>query len=718
MEFRILGSLEVVDGGRPLLLRGRPRTLLAFFLLHPNEVVSSERLIDTLWGERPPETAQAALQVYVSKLRKALGAGRIETCSPGYRFRLEPRELDAARFEALAAEGRVSEALALWRGPALAEYRYEEWAQGETARLEELRLSALDERIEAELESGGNGHLVSELEVLVREEPLRERLRAQLMLALYRSGRQAEALALYQETRRLLVEELGIEPGDQLQALHRRILNQDRTLARVAPRDEPARQSAERAARFVVVLSCDLGPAGGSAGAVPREAIRAQVAEYRYLAESLAGQYGCLHREWAGEGHTFLFESADAAVQLGLKLIESWEVAAGELSTIRAFPRLPLRLGCHLGEWIPIEGDDWMVRGSALARRVQSEADDDSLYVTEHLLDLLDLALYDLELVGAASLKHDHVPERRIYRVVAFNQHELDGRPSEERTAEEWFLRGVSLIGTPEENSDAEAEAYRRALALRPEYAEAHVNLAVLLRSRGHTSEAAHHYQEALRVRPDYPEAHCNYAAMLAGRRSIAGAGEHYREALRLRPDFVDAHHGYANLLALRGELEEADEHFREALRLRPDYPEAHMNYAVLQEKRGRVDAAVEHYRESLRLRPAYPQAHYNLALLLDSLGDAEAAEEHYRAAIRLWPDYGEAHNNLGILLHLKGDLVRAEEHYLQAMRTRPDDPETHYNYGLLLRARGDEDAARRHLRTAYDLAPEKLEFRSALEGI
>lgn len=719
MEFRILGSLDVVDDGSPIVLSGRPRALLAFFLLHPNELVPTERLIDAVWGERPPETAQAALQVHISKLRRALGPDRIRTRAPGYLFRLEPHELDAARFELLLAEGRVRDALALWRGPALAEYRYEPWAASESARLDELRLAAVEERIDADLARGDHARLVSELEALVREEPLRERLRARLMLALYRCGRQAEALAQYQETRRLLVEELGIEPGDELKSLHRRMLNHDRTLVATPSAGGGGEPPAPREERVVIVLSCGLGGSSSAStwSRVPRETMRRQVAEYRYLAESLAAQYGCLHREWAGESHTFLFENADAAAQFGLRLIESWKIAASELPTLRSGPRPPIRIGCHLGEWIPIDAEDWIVRGSSLARRLEGEAEEDSLCVTEHLLDLLDLPLYELELVGTASLEGDHLPERRLYRIAAFKPEALQARPREELSAEDWFLRGVALVGTPEENGEAEAEAYREALALRPDYAEAHVNYAVLLRARGRAAEAAHHYQEALRLRPEYPEAHYNYAAMLAGRGSVTGAAEHYREALRLRPEYVDAHHGYATLLAQQGELDAAAEHYRRALALRPDYPEAHNNCAILLELRGQTDEAVEHYREALRLRPSYPQAHYNLALLLESRGDTAAAEAHYRRAVELWPDYGEAHNNLAILLQLKGDLDTAEEHYRRALRTRPDDPETHYNYGLLLRVRGDETAATRHLRTAYELAPERSVFRSALEG-
>jgi DNA-binding SARP family transcriptional activator len=228
MEFRILGPLEVLDGGRVLELSGqKQRALLAVLLLHANEVVSRDRLIEALWEEGPPETARKALQVLVSQLRKALGKERLETKASGYLLRLAEEELDILRFRRLLEEGRTTEALALWRGPPLSDFTYRQFAQAEIARLEERRLAAFEARFDADLAAGRHAELVGELEALVKEQPLRERLRAQLMLALYRSGRQAEALDVYQSARRALVEELGINPGRDVRDLHQAILNQD-----------------------------------------------------------------------------------------------------------------------------------------------------------------------------------------------------------------------------------------------------------------------------------------------------------------------------------------------------------------------------------------------------------------------------------------------------------------------------------------------------------
>jgi DNA-binding SARP family transcriptional activator/DNA-binding beta-propeller fold protein YncE len=245
VEFRILGPLEPEQDGRLVPLGGRKqRALLALLLLHANAVVPRDRLIDEIWGDEPPETARTALQVHVSQLRKALGRERIETRAPGYRVRTEPDALDLERFERLVAEGRdalaggdaersadaLREALALWRGTPLAELGEVPFAQRECLRLEELRLAALEERVEADLQLGRHARLVPELEGLVREHPLRERLRGQLMLALYRCGRQADALEVYRSGRRLLDEELGLQPDDELQRLERAILNHDPSL--------------------------------------------------------------------------------------------------------------------------------------------------------------------------------------------------------------------------------------------------------------------------------------------------------------------------------------------------------------------------------------------------------------------------------------------------------------------------------------------------------
>jgi DNA-binding SARP family transcriptional activator len=264
MRYEILGPLEVRDGARVVsLARGRQRILLAVLLLHADEVVSSELLIDALWGESPPPTAAGSLHNLTAALRKALGDGALRTRGGGYELRVGDDALDARRFEALAAQGRdalaageperaaalLRDGLALWRGPPLADLAYETALQAEAARLEELRLEALEERIEADLALSRHRELVPELNALVAEAPLRERLRAQQILALYRCGRQAEALAAYGEARRRLVDELGIEPGPALRRLEQAVLEQDPALGAPdalprTPRVPPTRRRA------------------------------------------------------------------------------------------------------------------------------------------------------------------------------------------------------------------------------------------------------------------------------------------------------------------------------------------------------------------------------------------------------------------------------------------------------------------------------------------
>ena len=249
LDFRILGPVEVIDGETALTLGGqKQRAVLAALLIDAGHVVSTDYLVDALWGERPPKTAATSLQNFVSQLRKALGPEVLVTKPPGYQLRLQPGQLDLDRFTRLVEEARAAgaeersatlrKALALWRGAPFADFTFESFAQPEIARLTELRLSVLEERIDADLEAGRHTELVAELEPLVAEYPLRERLRALLMLALYRSGRQAEALQAYQDARSALVDELGIEPSPALAGCTARSCG--RTRAR-PPRRRPAR---------------------------------------------------------------------------------------------------------------------------------------------------------------------------------------------------------------------------------------------------------------------------------------------------------------------------------------------------------------------------------------------------------------------------------------------------------------------------------------------
>jgi DNA-binding SARP family transcriptional activator len=272
LEFRILGPLEVSDDAGPVRLGGqRQRALLAALLLQAGRVVSTDRLLYDLWGDDPPRTVLAALHNNVAQLRRQLGTETLQRKAPGYVLQVRPDQVDARRFESAVSAARGAEpterarllrnALELWRGPPLAEFSFEQFAQSEIRRLEELRLEAVEERIEAELELGRHANVVGELEALVADHPLRESFCRQLMLALYRSGRQAEALDVYQVARSRFVDELGIEPGPELKRLQAEILRQDAGLSdfeRKAWSDEDGEiVKALLAGRVVPVLGVD-----------------------------------------------------------------------------------------------------------------------------------------------------------------------------------------------------------------------------------------------------------------------------------------------------------------------------------------------------------------------------------------------------------------------------------------------------------------------------
>ena len=273
-DFRILGPLEVEGESGPVALGGqKQRALLAALLLEAGRVVATDRLVDLLWGGEAPKTATTSLQNAISRLRRQLGTDVLETRAPGYVLRVAPEQIDATRFELALRDARragaeerralLQRALELWRGPALADFAFEQFAQAEIRRLEELRLVAHEERIEADLELGRHGDVVGELEAMVGAQPLRETLRRQLMLALYRSGRQAEALDVYQDARKRFVEELGIEPGPELKQLQAEILRHEAGIAapgaaaRAGTDDDAEILGALLAGRVVPVLGLD-----------------------------------------------------------------------------------------------------------------------------------------------------------------------------------------------------------------------------------------------------------------------------------------------------------------------------------------------------------------------------------------------------------------------------------------------------------------------------
>ena len=406
MEFRLLGRLEVVDDGRVVPIeRQRARAVLAFLLLHANEPVSGERLIDEIWGPEPPKSATASLQNYVSHLRKALGREVLATEPGGYVLRVDPERFDLARFERLVTDARrvkeprdraerLRAGLALWRGPPLEDLQFESFAQPAIRRLEEQRLEALEERIDADLAGGRGAELVGELESLIEQHPLRERLRAQLMRALYAAGRQADALEAYRDARRMLRDELGLEPSAELRELEQAILRHDPSLG-PAPRETAPRPDSRRT---VSVLFCDLVESTRLAHALDPEAYRALMSRYleavrgaierhggtveKFIGDAVMAVFGApeLHEDDAFRAVRAAVDARDAVAQLAEVAAAEWEV------------ELAVRIAVNSGEVIVVSaGQDLTVTGPAVsvASHLEEEAPDGTIVIGDETYRLV-----------------------------------------------------------------------------------------------------------------------------------------------------------------------------------------------------------------------------------------------------------------------------------------------------------------------------------------
>jgi class 3 adenylate cyclase len=382
MEYRVLGPLEVRDGAESIPLAGaKQRALLALLLVNANHVLSRDRLIDELWGDQPPETAVQSVQVYVSRLRKLLPSDTLLTRRPGYLLKVEPDELDLQRFERLVSDGRealarddprrasdvLREALALWRGPALAEFDFEPFAQSEIGRLEDLRLAAVEERLDADLALGRHADLIGELEALVAENPYRERFRGELMLALYRSGRQAEALQAYQHVHSAL-SELGIEPNLELRELERSILNQEPALDRppappsaAAPPLAPP-TSRRETRKTVTILFADVTDSTELGERLDPEARRRVMTSYFACVRDVLERHGGTVENVAGDAVMAVFGvpvlHEDDALRALRAAAEMPEALAGlnEQLDSEWGVRLAVRVGVNTGEVIAGNG--------------------------------------------------------------------------------------------------------------------------------------------------------------------------------------------------------------------------------------------------------------------------------------------------------------------------------------------------------------------------
>ena len=467
MEFRILGPLEVRDSEGAISLGGpKQRAVLAVLLLGAGEGLSADRLIDAVWGEEAPATARKALQLYVSRLRRLLGRDRLLTEGGGYRLVVGRMELDVRRFEGLVEEGRsacmrgdpergsalLRQALELWRGPALADLAYESFAQGEIARLEELRVAAVEERIEADLACGRHSELVGELEALIAAHPLRERLRGHLMLALYRSGRQAEALGVYQDARSAMVEELGIEPSPALRELERAVLGQDSGLAPAPlvpapPRaaapgrepatpelgpsaSEPARAEPELPARKIVtVLFVDVVASGVIAAQLDPERLERVMGRFFDTAVEVVARHGGTVDKFIGDAVTALFgvprvheDDAVRAVRAALDLRAALPALNDELERDWGV-RIAVRTGINTGE--VITGDarfGRLVTGHevVVATRLQQAARPGEILVGERTAAAAAGAFEFGEPLAVAAKRGEDAPRaRRVVRALS-----------------------------------------------------------------------------------------------------------------------------------------------------------------------------------------------------------------------------------------------------------------------------------------------------------
>ncbi|HET7744948.1 MAG TPA: BTAD domain-containing putative transcriptional regulator, partial [Gaiellaceae bacterium] len=422
MEFRILGPLEVEAEGRMLKLGStKQRALLAFLLLHANKAVARDRLIDELWSDDAPETAATAIQVYVSQLRKVLGREVIATQAPGYVVRVQDGELDLEHFEQLVARARTEDpeeaaatlrsALALWRGAPLAELDAS-FARPERAGLEEQRLAAIEQRIQADLELSRHVELVPELERLVHEHPLRERLRGQLMLALYRCGRQADALDVYRSGRRLLDQELGLEPGDELRRLERAILEQDPALE--APGIAPTTpHEAAVPTGTVTFLFTDIE---GSTRLVQElgDEYGELLSRHHALLLEAFGEHGGQEIDRQGDALFFAFRRARDAVRASVET----QLAVASTSWPRGVD-VRVRIGIHTGEPPGLVEGGYHGLDVVRAARISGAAHGGQILVSSATRDLVGEALPDVSFLDLEEhrLKEIARPER-IFQVV------------------------------------------------------------------------------------------------------------------------------------------------------------------------------------------------------------------------------------------------------------------------------------------------------------
>ncbi|TMM11168.1 MAG: hypothetical protein E6F98_11540 [Actinobacteria bacterium] len=421
MDIRILGPLEVLDGGRVLELGGaKQRAVLAMLALNANRTVSLEQLTDALWEESPPESARKALQVHVSQLRKTLGAERVQTTGGGYRLVLEPDELDLGRFHRLREAGELDGALALWRGQPLADLTDHRFARAEAARLAELRLACVEQRVERDLAAGRDDELVAELEALHRAHPHREHLCGQLMLALYRAGRQADALEIYRATRAALADELGLEPGRELRDLHQQILRQDPALDLVQakpPHAPPPPMPRPVSRKTVTVLFCDLADSTELGERMDPETLRTVMSRWYDAMRTPIERAGGTVEKFVGDAVMAVFGVPAVHEDDGFRAIR----AAVEMRDAVVPLGLEIRIGVNTGEVVTGDGTTTLVTGDAVntAKRLEEAAASGEILIGAATRRLVAHAA-ELEPAGTVAAKGKRIPVQawRVLEIV------------------------------------------------------------------------------------------------------------------------------------------------------------------------------------------------------------------------------------------------------------------------------------------------------------
>ncbi|HUP33171.1 MAG TPA: BTAD domain-containing putative transcriptional regulator [Gaiellaceae bacterium] len=448
LEFRLLGPLEAVLDGHTIALGGvRQRALVALLLVRANEVVSRDRLIEDLWRDHAPETASNALAALVTRLRRVLPADVLVTKPGGYSIEIDADSIDVQRFERLVEEGRralaagdygeasslLRNALSLWRGSPLADFTYEPFAEPAILQLEELRVTAVESRIDADLALGRHGELVGELQSLVAEHPLRERLRGQLMLALYRAGRQAEALETYRETRTALLDELGIDPGPALQELERAILRHDASLAAPAP-SPPERESDRRGTpqpeshsladevRPVTILFADIVGSTALGERLAPDETKALVGECVTLMSRAVEEYGGTVQAYQGDGICAYFgvpraheNDPERAALAGLRILSLMDEYTGDIERAWGIQGFSVRVGINSGRaavgLVGAAEPQAVALGDAtnVAARVQASAQPGTVLVGESTARRL-AHRFVLESLGEIDVKGREVP--------------------------------------------------------------------------------------------------------------------------------------------------------------------------------------------------------------------------------------------------------------------------------------------------------------------